>query len=445
MSGQGISQILVYAAVLVALSYPLGLYMARVYGDRFLAAGAFGWLGGSSAASAESCVRMRRRSRTGRATARRCSSSASSSPVCSTAIQRLQGHLFLNPDHMKGGARAPRAEHDRELHHEHELAVLRRRVHDVVPHPDGRARGAELRVCGVGMAVLAAVVRCDRAALRGNARQLLGRPLPVDRLHPLAPVDRRLGDPDLAGRAADVPRARDGRDASGRAPAVDRARACCVADRDQAARHERRRLLQLELGRPVRESDRPLEHHRDAGDPADPGGSGLHVREDGVRAPARLGGVRGDVLRLRGRHRRQPARGAARFGGATRVRCQHHPGQRPVGRQHGRQGGSVRPGEHRDLDGRDERRLERLGQRRLRRADARRRSCAARQPVPRRGDLRRRRLGPVRDVLLHRDRGLHSRAHGREERRSGSGRRSRRERSRSRPSVRSSCRRWCSR
>src|SRR5258705_11956987 len=44
MSGQGISQIVFYAVVLIALSYPLGLYMARVYGDRFLTTGRFGWL-----------------------------------------------------------------------------------------------------------------------------------------------------------------------------------------------------------------------------------------------------------------------------------------------------------------------------------------------------------------------------------------------------------------
>ena len=37
MSGQGIAQILVYAAVLVALGYPLGMYMAWVYSERFRA------------------------------------------------------------------------------------------------------------------------------------------------------------------------------------------------------------------------------------------------------------------------------------------------------------------------------------------------------------------------------------------------------------------------
>ena len=33
MTGQGIAQILVYVVVLIALGYPLGIYMARVYSD----------------------------------------------------------------------------------------------------------------------------------------------------------------------------------------------------------------------------------------------------------------------------------------------------------------------------------------------------------------------------------------------------------------------------
>ena len=54
------------------------------------------------------------------------------------------------------------AQHHRQLHLEHELAVLRRRVHDVVPLPDGRARGAELRL-GRGR---------DGGPRRGRARLL---------------------------------------------------------------------------------------------------------------------------------------------------------------------------------------------------------------------------------------------------------------------------------
>ena len=102
----------------------------------------------------------------------------------------------------------------------------------------------------------------------------------------------------------------------------------------------------------------------------------------------------------------EPAGGAARLCGAAPVWRQPHAGQRAVGRQHVRQGGALRPGEYRGLDRRDERRFERLGERRLRRADTRRRGCAARQPLPRGGDLRRRRVGALRNVLLHPDRGV---------------------------------------
>ena len=177
-------------------------------------------------------------------------------------------------------------QHDGELHHEHELAVLRRRDDDVVPEPDGRTGGSELRL---GRAR-------DGRARRGNPRlrappgehdrELLGRSLPVDRVHPLAARLHPRGDPRHAGRRPDLRRTchRD----NGRGwPAGDRARPGRDADRDQAARHERRRLLQLELLRPLREPDPLLELFRAALDPADPGRAGLHVRADGQRANGR--------------------------------------------------------------------------------------------------------------------------------------------------------------
>ena len=58
----------------------------------------------------------------------------------------------------------------------------------------------------------------------------------------------------------------------------DRRRTGGVADRHQAARHQRRRLLQRQLGPSVRESDAAVELPRDALDPADPGRALLHVR-----------------------------------------------------------------------------------------------------------------------------------------------------------------------
>src|SRR3984885_9885661 len=104
MTGQGIGQILFYSVVLVAVGYPLGLFMARVYGDRFLLGGRFGWL--------RSLERgFYRLVRTDPTREQDWKSYAKTVLVFSVVvsavlygIQRLQGHLFLNPDHLKGVA-----------------------------------------------------------------------------------------------------------------------------------------------------------------------------------------------------------------------------------------------------------------------------------------------------------------------------------------------------
>ena len=99
MSGQGIAQILFYAVALVALGYPLGLCMARVVRRR----GARRSAGlGRARLLPPRRAPTRSASRTGRATRRRCSSSAILFSGLLYAIQRLQGHLFLNPDSLKG-------------------------------------------------------------------------------------------------------------------------------------------------------------------------------------------------------------------------------------------------------------------------------------------------------------------------------------------------------
>ncbi len=100
MSGQGLSQIAVYLVVLTALAYPLGLYMARVYTgqpiliDRwlgFLERGFYRLLG------------------TGRQRDQDWKSYAKSVLVFSAVfsavlyvVLRIQGHLPLNPDGLKG-------------------------------------------------------------------------------------------------------------------------------------------------------------------------------------------------------------------------------------------------------------------------------------------------------------------------------------------------------
>ena len=96
------------------------------------------------------------------------------------------GAPLPEPGQPAGRAVAHRAEHDRQLHHQHELAVLRRRVHDVVPDPDGRARGAAVRLGrGRDGRPRRRHPRALPPELQG-ARQLLGRPLPLARLHPAA-------------------------------------------------------------------------------------------------------------------------------------------------------------------------------------------------------------------------------------------------------------------
>jgi K+-transporting ATPase ATPase A chain len=97
MSGQGIGQILVYAVVLIALSYPLGIYMSRVYMNARFGGGFLRTIEGG----------FYRLVRTNADQEQDWKSYAKTVLVFSVlfsglvyAIQRLQGHLFLNPDHL---------------------------------------------------------------------------------------------------------------------------------------------------------------------------------------------------------------------------------------------------------------------------------------------------------------------------------------------------------
>ena len=142
VSGQGIAQIVVYAVVLVALAYPLGLYMARVYAPGFRVR----WLVRARARLLPARAHRPEREQDWKSYAKtvaRLHDPLLGAPLRDPAPA---GAPVPEPGRPAGGAVAHRAEHDRELRHEHELAVLRRRVHDVVPDPDGRAGGAELRL-----------------------------------------------------------------------------------------------------------------------------------------------------------------------------------------------------------------------------------------------------------------------------------------------------------
>jgi potassium-transporting ATPase potassium-binding subunit len=102
VSGQGISQIVVYSAVLVALAYPLGMYMARVYADGPFATGPLAWLGPIERAFYRVIRAQADREQDWKGYATTVLVFTIPFLALLYVIQRVQGHLFLNPDHMQG-------------------------------------------------------------------------------------------------------------------------------------------------------------------------------------------------------------------------------------------------------------------------------------------------------------------------------------------------------
>ena len=62
-------------------------------------------------------------------------------------IERVQGLKWMpwNPQHFAGVEAASRVQHRRVVHHQHELAELRRRIHHELFHADGRPRLSQFR------------------------------------------------------------------------------------------------------------------------------------------------------------------------------------------------------------------------------------------------------------------------------------------------------------
>jgi K+-transporting ATPase ATPase A chain len=92
MSGQGVGQILLYCVLLVALAYPLGLWMARVYSVPRLRFGAL----------ENGFVRLvgGRREQSWKGYAKTLLVFSALFALVVYGFQRLQAHLFLNPDHL---------------------------------------------------------------------------------------------------------------------------------------------------------------------------------------------------------------------------------------------------------------------------------------------------------------------------------------------------------
>ena len=220
MNTSGWLQLGLYVVVLLLLAKPLGAYMAAVYEgratraqriggplERLIYRGAgvdperdMGWIEYSLAMLWFSLL----------------------GGLFVYALQRRPAMAAAqSADHGRGLAGLG-VQHRGQLHHQHQLAGLRRRGHDELPDPDAGARGAEFRLGG------------DRHGGAGRAdsrlrpqgserhRQLLDRPRPLHGLHPAAAVDRVGGRPGQPGRRADVRQGRHGHAGAARRPTTIR-------------------------------------------------------------------------------------------------------------------------------------------------------------------------------------------------------------------------------
>ena len=161
------------------------------------------------------------------------------------------GRPPAQPGRRSGLLPRPRPEHRDLVRDQHQLAGVLGRGRRELPLPDGRVHGPELplgrdRPRGRGRPDPRAQPPRD-----GPDRQLLGRPDPHRPRPPPPPRVRRGPPPRLAGCD---PEPRPVRPRQWRFP-DDRDGPRRLAGGDQGARDERRRVLQRELGPPLREPD----------------------------------------------------------------------------------------------------------------------------------------------------------------------------------------------
>ena len=252
MTANGIAQIVLYVVILTALAYPLGIYMARVY------EGTFGFVNGRLAKGERLFLRLVGSSPDHEQNWKSYAGSVVVFSIVFTVLLylllRWQAHLPLNPDDLPD-VTAPIAFNTttsfltntnwQYYGGEYTMSYLTQMAGLAVQNFVSAA---------VGMAVLAAVIRgfSPQTSDLGNFwvdlyRSLAYILLPMSVV--LAAILVSQGVPQTLLR----PRRRA--HAAGR-HADDRPRPGRVADRDQASGHERRRLLQRQLGGAVREPQR---------------------------------------------------------------------------------------------------------------------------------------------------------------------------------------------
>ncbi len=249
--------IVLFAVILTALAFPLGQYMAKVYtGKRVFLTPVFAW----PERLLYRVLRVDPRTGAGLEGVRE-------KPL--DLLARRLASPLRDPAHAGRVLRPPRAEparlplrpverdvqHGVVVHDEHELAVLQRRDDDDLPQPDDRADRAELAVRWDRDRRRGCAGPWDRRTVREEPRKFLAGPRAHDPVRARTSF-RVCGDrARLPGGDRELLRLPDGAHDHG-ADADDRDGAGRLAGGDQGARDERGRVLQHELGAPVREPDR---------------------------------------------------------------------------------------------------------------------------------------------------------------------------------------------
>ena len=261
----GIAQILIYFAILLAITKPVGVFMYRVFeGERTFLHPIFRplerliyWLGGVREDEEHSWVRYSA-----------CYDLAEclQLPVCVCAAA-VAGASPAEPDALfdapgspvrHADDAGPGVQHSGQLHDEHELAVLFPGHHGQLLHTDGSSRRPEFCLRRSGYRCC----RCDDSRVCAphceDDRKFLGRRNPLHALHPASDLYCHDSAFRLAGIHPKLQTACHRPD-SGRSFSNDRARTLGVAVIHQDAGNQWRRILQCELGPPVRESNASVE------------------------------------------------------------------------------------------------------------------------------------------------------------------------------------------
>ena len=337
MTANGWLQIVVFFAAVLAVTHPAGrLPVPRARG-------------GAITSSAPA-----RLARAARLPGRRASTAASRRGRPTRGAARVQrahdardlrdpapaAPAAVQPAEPRTGRGRLRVQHRGELHHEHELAGVRRRGDDELPEPDGGAGLAQLHLGGGGHR------RRDGPRPRADARGEGKGPGTIGNfwvdltratVYVLLPICRRGragarlpgGDPEPRPLPRRSRRWRAGSQVIAMGPVASQEAIKQLGTNGGG-------FFNANAAHPFENPNPCHELPLDDPDLRDPRGAHLHVRADGEGPAAGLGAVRRDgvpVLRRRdggvlGRGARQPGR--------------RRPGRRARARQHGGQGGPLR-------------------------------------------------------------------------------------------------------